>query len=624
MEKTWQRPRTQKVYLHAPLAERLVLLWPDFKITNYEFADNGRHTRQESTGVIFLYGQENQQLDYSKTTFLPVEGKLPVYTLVNDIGCRVELEAFCDFSRNPTVYVKLALINDRPYPVAGSISILARTGDDLYLSSIHDTGYSSYQPNVGTWYLLKKNWTSQGLAATDGSGHILLQPAAGLRVEWVEEAENSNKFAADRYFRIHYELAPGQTSSIQLAQRYGQAPAAFDYAAEKLAAAQKWDELLGQIRLRPATPNQKYQTVFQALVIQCLQMLARYTDQEWVIPRQGDLGCFLWPWEAAHFLIPLDRIGLSQYTGQAYRFFVERWMTAGGKDDGRIQSGHQPWGNLNGSIIWGVSEHLLHTRDQASFAFFKPYLDRCLDWIQRQRKESTDSPFQGIFPVGKATDWNDLGQFWIFTDGTNVRGIRQMARLYEYFQDPAAAYVKSVYEEYLQTLQDLADRFYAGHAEDAAFILPHQPDRPFADTESYCFTITGHPHLYELGILDPRERRFEQMENYFRQRGLINDSGLMGRMTNVSGGDHGLYAEVYYTVNGEKTWIEAWLKRGEQAKADKAFAALMQYCLTKEYIVSERYSPYDEWFSPWQPNASSSGRIISLMLAYFGEHQLED
>lgn len=621
MEKIWARPRTQKVYLHPPLAQRVVMLWPDFKLTNYEFADNGRHTRQESSGVIILHGRDNRQLDYTKTSFLPVAGRLPAYTLVNDVGCRLEMEAFCNFAKNPTVFTRVCLVNDRAYKVKDTLSVLARTGDDLYLSSIHDTGYSSYKPNVGTWYLLPKNWTCQGLAATDGKSHILLQPGEKQRAVWVEEGEDFCDFAADRYFRIHYELEPGERAEFTLGQSCAGPVASFDYAEQKLSFASQWEALLGQIRKKPATRNHKYQDVFRALAIQCLQMLASYAKGDWVVPRQGDLGCFLWPWEAAHYLIALDRIGLSMYTGRAYRFFVERWMVDGGEDDGRIQSGHQPWGNLNGSVIWGISRHLLYTKDRAGYEYFKPWLDRCLDWIQRERKKTKDAPYQGIFPSGKATDWNDLGQFWIFTDGTNVRGIRQMARMYEFFGDPDAAYVRSIYDEYQKTLRDLAASLYAGHEEDAAFILPHQLGRPFLETKTYCYAITGHPHLYELGILDPQDSHFEQMENYFRQKGLINNSGLMGRMTNVSGGDHGLYAEVYYTVNGEKTWIEAWQKRGEQEKADKAFTALMKYCLTNEYIVSERYSPYDEWFSPWQPNGSSSGRIISIMLDYFGERE---
>jgi hypothetical protein len=43
---------------------------------------------------------------------------------------------------------------------------------------------------------------------------------------------------------------------------------------------------------------------------------------------------------------------------ETIRFFLKHKMIMGGEDDGKIIS-HQQWGSLNGSIIWGISEHLL-------------------------------------------------------------------------------------------------------------------------------------------------------------------------------------------------------------------------------------------------------------------------
>ena len=74
-------------------------------------------------------------------------------------------------------------------------------------------------------------------------------------------------------------------------------------------------------------------------------------------------------------------------------------------------------------------------------------------------------------------------------------------------------------------------------------------------------------------------------------------------------------------VMGEVNWIEAWLARGEKEKAEKYVRGVLRYNVTPEFIVSERYCSADPWFTPWQPNASGSGRLCHLLLDYYGEKQ---
>jgi len=319
-------------------------------------------------------------------------------------------------------------------------------------------------------------------------------------------------------------------------------------------------------------------------------------------------------------LIPLDRIGLTKYTSDAYKYFLKRKLITGGDDDGKIAS-HQQWGNLSGSVIWGISEHLKHSKDANEFEYFRPYLNRLLDWIQRERQKSYSdgSMIPGIFPVGKGTDWNDKAQFWCFTDGQNIMGIRSMAEAYKIFGADEKDYVMDCYKEYLTVMNSIIDKFYHGHEEDEDFIFPHMPGEDFEDTEQVCYFLSGAPYLFSSGIIPCESKKFEQMERYFIRRGMF-DHGLAGRLTSVSRGDSGnLSGNVYYTVNGERMWIKAWLERGEHNKATDMFMSLLKYGMTSEYVVSERYSSKDPWYNPWQPNASSTGRIIDIMLRYFGE-----
>ena len=54
----WTRPRTSRIYLHPPLAERLVVLYPDFKVTDSSLLDNGTHLSQPGIGFTLLHGEE--------------------------------------------------------------------------------------------------------------------------------------------------------------------------------------------------------------------------------------------------------------------------------------------------------------------------------------------------------------------------------------------------------------------------------------------------------------------------------------------------------------------------------------------------------------------------------------
>ena len=94
---------------------------------------------------------------------------------------------------------------------------------------------------------------------------------------------------------------------------------------------------------------------------QLMQMLACYEGSDLVTVRQGDVGRFVWPYEGAQVIRILDRIGLSDYTFEALRYYCERWLIKEGEDKGKIGS-NAGWENFTGSVIWAISAHLLATK----------------------------------------------------------------------------------------------------------------------------------------------------------------------------------------------------------------------------------------------------------------------
>ena len=70
MKPTWEKPKTTKVYLQAPGANRILMMHPDAQVTNLALKNEGRHTRQDACGVHLLAGKnEPQALDFHLTRF---------------------------------------------------------------------------------------------------------------------------------------------------------------------------------------------------------------------------------------------------------------------------------------------------------------------------------------------------------------------------------------------------------------------------------------------------------------------------------------------------------------------------------------------------------------------------
>lgn len=614
-------PRTARVYLQPPLSERLILLFPDFKITDLELSNEKGHTDQDAAGFLILHGKNMESPNYQEAYFTPVEGGYPIYTINEggDTGTHISMQAFSSFARVPVTYARITVTNNNNYAIEDALGILPRfSTNDCTMIGCNNTGYSIYRPNFRFWLTFFSRFKTEGNRASDGNCTLVLKDSGW---HWVSRQEQPVKHEAYDYFRTDFRLEPGESVHFDLCFTTGEAPDDFDYDTELRSVRTAWEKELAPLDRTPSVQSSRIQAMFRHLAAQSLQMLARYEGSDLITPRQGDIGRYVWPWEAAYLLTGLDRIGLTKYTGDAYRYFIKEWMVTEGEDTGKIMSSHQQWGNLNGSLLWGISQHLLYTKDKAEFESFKPALEMMLKWVEMERQLSVDDPdskFKHIFPVGKGCDWRQLAQHWCFTDSQNVMGEECMARAYEFFGDEKAAWVRSCADDYRAVMLGIMQDQYAGHENDESFMLPHHLDLPFEETLGYCYYTAGAPFLLVTGIMDPNSKIFEQMEAYFDECDLFK-LGLAGRMTSSAVGDYGLYGDVYYTVNCEAIWIEAWLKRGEKEKAETMMRSLMRYGITSEFVVSERYTPLEEWYSPWQPNASSSGRMIHLLLDYYGE-----
>ena len=657
----WQSPKTSRAYLHPSGARRLISIYPDMKITDLDLGDQGRHYNQPGFGVHLIFGSEPGDCDMEKTEWDKPSGGIPMYALNNEDGengCSLRMSAFSvdpdrdgkpEAKHEPLTYCRLEIRNPNAWAVSGTAGILPRYNAlDHYLTGLHDTGYEPYNPNVGQWYLSWKNrfapvsdspippvdGVSPVCTSENGYGWVCLLDREGGKVRWVSREEQKNRFRAHDYFRFDYRLGPGETASLTFVTRRSDPLADGhgipDYEEAYRICLAYWEEIQAKVKVLPDSPG--LEDLFRHNIAVCMQMLQRYencADPGAVYSRQGDVGRFIWIWEAAHYLTLLDRVGLSEYVTDAYRMWIRCWQKTGEDDPerGLFADPYVKWDNANGSALWGMGYHLLTVGDRGLFEEFREPMLLALGYIENRRDPAKAAPgeVKGLFTSGKASDWGEIGQHWTYTDAVNVYGIGWMAEAFEKFGDPEAGRVREIYEDYRSVVQSVLDGFAKEHRGERSYNMPHILGTPFEESYNHCFSTDGAPYLVKLGFMDPCSEIFGQMETFYREIGMLDDvHGLSSRMTNDDCGSPGLYGNVYYTGVSEICWIEAWKKRGETEKAEAYLRGILRYNITPEYIVSERYSSVDPWFTPWQPNGSGAGRLDWFLLDYFGEMRSEE
>lgn len=646
----WERPKTSRAYLHPSGSRRLVSIYPDMKITDLDLGDHGWHYNQPGFGVHLLFGSEPGDCDMEKTVWDKPSGGIPIYTLNNtdpENGCSLRMTAFSvdpdqhgdpAAEHYPLTYCTLRISNENEWAVTGTAGLLPRyNAKDHYLTGLHDTGYEPYNPNVGQWYLSWQNRFSpipgfseidgvpRAASSEDGYGWMAILDRSGGTLRWISRDEQKNRFKAHDYYRFDYALAPGADAVLTFVMRRA-APESVPGANEaRRTCLAYWEDIQSRVTVLPAAEG--LDDLFRHNITVSMQMLQRYErckDPAAIYSRQGDVGRFIWIWEAVHYLTTLDRVGLSDYVTDAYRMWIKNWQITDPENPerGLFADPYVKWDNAEGSALWGMGYHLLKKDDPALFAEFREPMLLALDYIQYRRDpaRAAEGEVKGLFTSGKASDWGEVGQHWTYTDAVNVFGIGFMADAFKHFVDPEAARIREIHEEYRSVVLSVQETFAREHAGEKSYNMPHILGTPFEKSYNHCFSTDGAPYLVRLGIMDPKSELFEQMETFYREIGMLDDEhGLASRMTNDDCGSPGLYGNVYYTGVAEICWIQAWKKRGEFDKAEAYLRGTLKYNITPEFIVSERYSSVDPWFTPWQPNGSGAGRLNGFLLDYYGE-----
>ena len=607
MEK-WVKPQTTRRYLHPPRAERMFTLWPEGKIIFGEniyqdiIGGSGAPTYLNlvSSGIWLVHSKYGRKFDFRKTENTLRPDGAPIHGIVNRFGgFKMELEAFCNIDRKPTCFIRIRLTNEAPYTATERLGLVVRTGKEKQLVYGSPDCYATHDPEVAAFLAQPATFTEKDGVLRDGDVFLTsrfsqpteFDPAAGIL--WCKPV-----------------LAAGETAEWILSFGKGDL-FTFDYEEEKQKTLLWWQTELARMQNIPAAllENAEAITMIRHLTAQMLQCHSCYVGLDYFFLRQGGLQRLVWPWDAAPAIEALGRLGYDDYMEDIFHYYFDLRL----KSDGELDNIGEFWACNTACALYSLATRCMQTKDPV---FWQRYRDKAFlafDWICRKRAEAQDGngEFAGLFPSLRGCDWDHTFQAWGTTDLWNLFGIEALAKAAEHFDDPRATEVQKEYDDYFAVMKRLL-RPYAEEAQQTGLLrLPLCPSgNDKALLEDF------HPYLLHGPFVWSGLVEDEDIEKVYRWQvahGMAKN-GLHGHMPYRDGNTH-----IWYTSYTDYYWFRTRLRRGEREIARQIIQAQVDYAMTPECYMAERYCDNDPYFVPWSPNCSASGRLMNMLLDFCKE-----
>jgi hypothetical protein len=607
MEK-WVKPQTTRRYLHPPRAERMFTLWPEGKIIFGEniyqdiIGGSGSPTYLNlvSSGLWLIHSKYGRKFDFRKTENIIQTDGAPIHGIVNRFGgFKMELEAFCNIGRKPTCFIRIRLTNEAPYTATERLGLVVRTGKEKQLVYGSPDCYATHDPELAAFCAQPVSFTEKDGVLRDGEVFLTsrfsqpteFDPAAGIL--WCKPV-----------------LAAGEIAEWILSFGKGDL-FTFDYEEEKQKTLLWWQTELARMQNIPAAlrENGEAMTMIRHLTAQMLQCHSCYVGRDYFFLRQGGLQRLVWPWDAAPAIEALGRLGYDDYMEDIFHYYFDLRL----KSDGELDNIGEFWACNTACALYSLTTRCMQTGDRS---FWQRYRDKAFlafDWICRKRAEAQDGngEYAGLFPSLRGCDWDHTFQAWGTTDLWNLFGIEALAKAAEHFDDPRAADVRKEYDDYFAVMKRLL-RPYEEEAKVTGLLrLPLCPDgNDKALLEDF------HPYLVHgvfvwSGLVDDGD--IEKVYRWQVAHGMAKN-GLHGHMPYRDGNTH-----IWYTSYTDYYWFRTRLRRGERSIARQIIQAQVDYAMTPEYYMAERYCDNDPYFVPWSPNCSASGRLMNMLLDFCKE-----
>ena len=614
-ESSWQRPRTTRRYLHPPLAQNMFTLWNDGKIIRgdvphrHDWSD--RYADLKSDVLWIMHGEKDEPFDFKNAQNRLPEDGTPFHGLTwKKDGFTVSLDAFCETGvRLPTCFIRLTVENDGSAKAGLPLAVMMRRLREYYAVKGAPDVYQPYETEDGYF-----RWSEPIEFNRVKTSNMWKSASALVRVEalpegavweWETGAIRFNAFpkpgkplVVDFTFGVHDSVVRPQ-----------------DRESVKAAAVKFWQNELAKINRLPAAiaNDPEKMRLVKNLTVQMLQCFSHPIGSDLILPRQGGLQRFVWPWDCKDMLIALGLIGdFDMYIEGTLDFYFREYSA----EDGCIGPFRNDWVCDTGECLYSLSRYCRQFDKRAVWNRHREAAFAAFDWICQKRKETATDPKKGMpgfFPTARATDNGTPIQLWVFTDHSTLAALRSFALAARHFGDPRADEVQAEYED-LRGLIASVYRKFSDAAKDKDEL--RVPLVPSGDDEAFLkagYFNNSHGYVLRIGLECGYVPQSDVMKvyNWCLRSGKASPKGLCANnppKKNLSD------RHIWYTTNAEQHFYWCFRHIGRDDLADLVFDATVKYSVSDEYYVGERYRDDNPWYFPWSPNASGSGRIIRMML----------
>lgn len=387
--------------------------------------------------------------------------------------------------------------------------------------------------------------------------------------------------------------------------------------------------------MKLVTPDQRVNDVYKYAILSNLQFLVKIPDRPWRAPYQTPHAMpMTWPWEAATMMTPLISVGYARQCEPAISYFTERQVDIGayaGKDTpgcygaparpaGEFKStkgayvGYSLyWANETGSVLWLMAEQYRYSHNKAWLERNRPGILAAWDFIQNARKQTEvqdengeKAAYYGLLPRARSHDWEGWRYHFTFSDAFTWLGMSEMAKAFAEAGLPEARQLAADAAVYRKCILSAVERAQHKDQETGFTFIPISASwQRGTESDTGVWNLDGPMWLFYVGLLDPFDKRFDDMEAYVDKK-YGRMMGICGRM--------GPGSDMWYVNQSDDAYYNAYLARGEYEKALLVFNSNFAYCMSNDtYQAVERIDAGDPTFCPLQPNASGHGRLIEMM-----------
>ena len=635
-ERPWGKSFTFKRYLHPPLAENIVSVWPSSMVLtgeiqggeNSQVSYGGRWNESALPSAAVIFTVNGEFLPYRKVKYNKRSDGVPVHSFLHNLnGLIYREETFCEVCRRPAVYVKITLTNSGENSKVFDLGVLMRKGAEFDLvGCISPDGYYKTEQDKDLWLKIKPPTVERGVLV-----------CGKYRMFFSEKDFGKKKHGDDISSEVSLEKGQSKTFYFVFSSNNKIYKAdAKNYRAAKNIAEDFWRKELKKAKFVP--DNKKLLPLFYNLLAGELQMFCYPSDCGYVLLRQGGLQRYVWPGEAVEVFDALSRVGgYEDYLLKALDTYFSVMQVKDGPDSGKIKTFGIDWAANGGAVIESFCH--LAKNDGKIFDKYINNVIKIFEWVERKRKGTygKEGLIGGLFPVARSCDCDVESQIWGITDNWYLKSYDALTRVMKQYNHPLYEKTEKAFLNYYKIMRDNFYRVVNIHAQLGerqtetmnGFIYDEAPFKSVIMPTDACGEPKKEEVIRKQFIFQPVYQNYFFLYNGFAGYGTPLAKALIKPFEKYS--EKGLIYPIYASASGEGyTWYVTsaeffayfyYKNAGDRKAQEKILRSQLKYAVTGEYYTCERYDDHDAFVVPWLPNASANGRIIHMILDFYGKNK---